>query len=86
MTAEHLSPENVGLLVQHAAVAHFVLTHQELRRGADKETLARVSCLYGLRSSQLISASGVIERRIGSTVFRQPGLLYIPEQDAGACL
>jgi ribonuclease BN (tRNA processing enzyme) len=43
MTAEHLSPENVGLLAQHAGVAHLVLTHQELKPGADEETLARVA-------------------------------------------
>jgi ribonuclease BN (tRNA processing enzyme) len=43
MTAEHLSPENVGLLAQHAGVAHLVLTHQELRPGSDRETVARVA-------------------------------------------
>jgi ribonuclease BN (tRNA processing enzyme) len=43
MTAEHLSPENVGLLAQHAGVAHLVLTHQELKPGADRETVARVA-------------------------------------------
>lgn len=42
MTAEHLSPENVGLLAQHAGVAHLVLTHQELQPGTDRETVARV--------------------------------------------
>jgi len=43
MTAEHLSPENVGLLAQHAGAAHLALTHQELRHGTDRETLARVA-------------------------------------------
>ncbi len=43
MTAEHLSPENVGLLAQHAGVTHLVLTHQELKPGTDRETLARVA-------------------------------------------
>ena len=43
MTAEHLSPENVGLLAVHAGVAHLVLTHQELKPGSDQETLARVA-------------------------------------------
>ena len=43
MTAEHLSPENVGLLAQHAGVAHLVLTHQELKPGKDQETVARVA-------------------------------------------
>ena len=43
MTAEHLSPENVGLLAQRAGVAHLVLTHQELKPGTDRETVARVA-------------------------------------------
>ena len=43
MTAEHLSPENVGLLAQHAGITHLVLTHQELRPGTDREALARVA-------------------------------------------
>ena len=43
MTAEHLSPENVGLLAAHAGIAHLVLTHQELKPGSDQETLARVA-------------------------------------------
>lgn len=43
MTAEHLSPENVGLLAQHAGVAHLVLTHQELKPGSDVESVARVA-------------------------------------------
>ena len=43
MRAEHLSPENVGLLAQHAGVAHLVLTHQELRPGRNRETVARVA-------------------------------------------
>ena len=43
MTVEHLSPENAGLLAQRAGVAHLVLTHQELRPGADRETVARVA-------------------------------------------
>ena len=43
MTAEHLSPENVGLLAQHAGVAHLVLTHQELKPGSDQESVARVA-------------------------------------------
>ena len=43
MTAEHLSPENVGLLARHAEVAHLVLTHQELKLGSDRETITRVA-------------------------------------------
>ena len=43
MRAEHLSPENVGLLAQHAGVTHLVLTHQELKPGMDRETVARVA-------------------------------------------
>ncbi len=43
MTTEHLSPENVGLLAQHAGVSHLVLTHQELKPGSDRETVARVA-------------------------------------------
>ena len=43
MRAEHLSPENVGLLAQHAGVAHLVLTHQELEPGKDRESVARVA-------------------------------------------
>ncbi len=46
MRAEHLSPENVGLLAQHAAVAHLVLTHQELEPGSDKKTVARVAANF----------------------------------------
>lgn len=46
MTAEHLSPENVGLLAQHAGVSHLVLTHQELKPGTDQETIARVARNY----------------------------------------
>jgi ribonuclease BN (tRNA processing enzyme) len=43
MRAEHLSPENAGLLAHHAGVAHLVLTHQELKPGTDRETVARVA-------------------------------------------
>ena len=46
MTAEHLSPENVGLLAQRAGVAHLVLTHQELKPGMDRETVARIARNY----------------------------------------
>ena len=46
MRAEHLSPENVGLLAQHAGVAHLVLTHQELEPGMDGESVARVARNY----------------------------------------
>lgn len=42
MTAEHLSPTNVGLLAGHAGVKHLVLTHQGLRPGSEEETKAKV--------------------------------------------
>ncbi len=46
MTAEHLSPTNVGLLAEHAGVKHLVLTHQGLRPGSEEETKAKVAANF----------------------------------------